>query len=78
MRENASSRLTRPAGVEDRGGKGRAMREEASKDMPRGMHLTAVHPVLFFSYFMRPALKCNAVSDWTALPWEQKGIQTLA
>ena len=30
------------------GGKGEATREEASKDMPRGTHLTAVYLALFF------------------------------
>ena len=29
------------------GDEGRAMREEANKDMPRGTHLTAVYPALF-------------------------------
>ena len=55
-----------------------AIREGASEEIRRGTHLTVVYPALFFSYFMSPALKCNAVSDWTALPREQKGIQTLA
>ena len=31
------------------GDEGRATREEASKDMPRGTHPTAVYPALFVS-----------------------------
>ena len=36
------------------GNEGRAMREEASKDMPRGTHLTAVYPALLQNF-----LVCN-------------------
>ena len=52
-------------GGREGGDEGRAPREEASKDMTRGTHLTAVYPALFFnavvqiSYMSLPLLKCD-------------------
>ena len=41
------------------GDDGRATREEASKDMPRGTNLMAVYPALFLNGMVVPMLKDN-------------------